>query len=408
MVSGLMTVMMPRVQKASRVRNVHVGTRTLSSSCVRGVRMRCSRGDTGEASVSSSESKRLVYTSLGLLGVAGCVDTAYLLAVKLSASPLACGPTAGCTSVLESRYASIDIAGASGSFSVPLPLLGFACYATLTALALRAATRNSDEERAKLLPLLAAVSATLSGSSLYLVSVLLFELHASCPYCMLSAGLSFTSAALVLWLASSSSSSSSVASDDTDGEENSMQEQSSAQHPGDAVRATMAAGLASSTLILAAAQAAGGGDVDTQGASSSPVLGASLRQFASGLKTRLFPEPLDIEYSAPVITTESSELAMSVARRLRDTGSAMYGAFWCSHCNEQKELFGQQAVEQLLPYVECYPQGYHSGKGFNKACSEANIKAYPTWRIGANTVHAGELTLEELDAMLDEESQRRD
>ena len=35
----------------------------------------------------------------------------------------------------------------------------------------------------------------------------------------------------------------------------------------------------------------------------------------------------------------------------------MYGAFWCSHCFEQKQAFGAEAAHEL-PYVECYPQGY--------------------------------------------------
>lgn len=36
----------------------------------------------------------------------------------------------------------------------------------------------------------------------------------------------------------------------------------------------------------------------------------------------------------------------------------MYGAFWCSHCHEQKEAFGSQAMKDF-PYVECYPDGFH-------------------------------------------------
>lgn len=35
----------------------------------------------------------------------------------------------------------------------------------------------------------------------------------------------------------------------------------------------------------------------------------------------------------------------------------MYGAFWCSHCFSQKQLFGKE-VETKFPYVECYPDGW--------------------------------------------------
>lgn len=36
----------------------------------------------------------------------------------------------------------------------------------------------------------------------------------------------------------------------------------------------------------------------------------------------------------------------------------MYGAFWCSHCYDQKQAFGAEAMA-AFPYVECYPEGLH-------------------------------------------------
>ena len=44
-------------------------------------------------------------------------------------------------------------------------------------------------------------------------------------------------------------------------------------------------------------------------------------------------EPYETE-----ITTESSPFAISLARHLHSIGAKMYGAFWCSHCNEQKQV----------------------------------------------------------------------
>jgi hypothetical protein len=35
----------------------------------------------------------------------------------------------------------------------------------------------------------------------------------------------------------------------------------------------------------------------------------------------------------------------------------MYGAFWCSHCYDQKMDFGREAMAEF-PYVECFPQGW--------------------------------------------------
>ena len=57
------------------------------------------------------------------------------------------------------------------------------------------------------------------------------------------------------------------------------------------------------------------------------------------------------------MTGQSSARAVDLARRLKAAGARMYGAFWCSHCFEQKAAFGAAAAAEL-PYVECYPQGY--------------------------------------------------
>jgi hypothetical protein len=55
----------------------------------------------------------------------------------------------------------------------------------------------------------------------------------------------------------------------------------------------------------------------------------------------------------------------------------MYGASWCPHCIEQKELFGASA--RWLPYVECSPGG--QGTRQAAACAAAGIRQYPTWII---------------------------
>lgn len=47
-----------------------------------------------------------------------------------------------------------------------------------------------------------------------------------------------------------------------------------------------------------------------------------------------------------------------LVQRLRDSGARMYGAFWCSHCYDQKQTFGAEAMA-AFPYVECYPEGLH-------------------------------------------------
>ena len=74
---------------------------------------------------------------------------------------------------------------------------------------------------------------------------------------------------------------------------------------------------------------------------------------------------LSLPFTEPVIATHSSGNAVGMAKKLKDAGAKMYGAFWCSHCNAQKEYFGQEAMADF-PYVECFPEGlyrYEDGSG---------------------------------------------
>ena len=59
----------------------------------------------------------------------------------------------------------------------------------------------------------------------------------------------------------------------------------------------------------------------------------------------------------PAITSESSPQAVQLAKKLAAAGAKMYGAFWCSHCYDQKDDFGAQAMADF-PYVECFPEGW--------------------------------------------------
>jgi len=54
----------------------------------------------------------------------------------------------------------------------------------------------------------------------------------------------------------------------------------------------------------------------------------------------------------------------------------MYGAFWCSHCAEQKQLFG--SAFQNINYVEC---SLPDRSGQTQICKEKNITGYPTWEL---------------------------
>jgi thiol-disulfide isomerase/thioredoxin len=70
---------------------------------------------------------------------------------------------------------------------------------------------------------------------------------------------------------------------------------------------------------------------------------------------------------------------------LKDKGAVFYGAFWCSHCNSEKRLFGSS--EKLLPYVECSTP---DAQDQTQICKDKKIEGYPTWIFADGTRLAGE------------------
>ena len=91
----------------------------------------------------------------------------------------------------------------------------------------------------------------------------------------------------------------------------------------------------------------------------------------------------------------SNGAQVSLARRLRERGVLFYGAWWCPACFRQKNLFGQEAGNQL-PYIEC-----EKTDADRQRCERVGIKAYPTWVLGQRRME-GVLSLEALDRWLGE------
>jgi hypothetical protein len=89
----------------------------------------------------------------------------------------------------------------------------------------------------------------------------------------------------------------------------------------------------------------------------------------------------------PMGASSAEQRALSAFLRAR--GFVFYGAWWCPACFRQKNLFGQEAGNQL-PYVECDKQPEQ-----RERCQAARIQAYPTWVLG-NERREGVLTLDEL------------
>jgi hypothetical protein len=69
----------------------------------------------------------------------------------------------------------------------------------------------------------------------------------------------------------------------------------------------------------------------------------------------------------------------------------MYGAYWCPHCADQKEMF--EASFQYVPYVEC---GVSGSRDEAQVCKDAGIKHFPTWQFADGERQEGTLPLQSL------------
>lgn len=88
---------------------------------------------------------------------------------------------------------------------------------------------------------------------------------------------------------------------------------------------------------------------------------------------------LHLHYSGYIGKTAGPEdpWIRGLVEHLAKSNAKFYGASWCPHCTEQKELFGPSSSR--VPYIECSPGGPRAPQA--QACNEAGIKSYPTWII---------------------------
>ncbi len=91
-------------------------------------------------------------------------------------------------------------------------------------------------------------------------------------------------------------------------------------------------------------------------------------------------------------STVAQTYSGKLAQYLTTSGAKMYGAFWCPHCTDQKQLFGE-AVKQM-PYVECANDPANP-RVQSQECRAKQIESYPTWEIGGK-LYPGIKPLEEL------------
>jgi uncharacterized membrane protein len=299
-------------------------------------------GGGGGGAAAEAAARRFPFGAIAAAAAAGLAETGYLTATKLAGVAAVCPVGGGCAGVLDS-----DAALLFGT--VPLSAAGAAAYAGVLAVAAagRAAAARGDgaaEYRAREGVL--AGAALLAAASAYLVRVLVVDFPGElCPWCLGSAALSATIAALAVAGAR-------------------RRELADAAAPG--------LGLAAAAL-LALSLAAGSPDASRAGGVA------------------------ELAYVQPAVAARSPPGAAALAARLRAAGAQMYGAFWCSHCLDQKEAFGAEAMA-AFPYVECFPGGWRAGEEMAPACAAAAVKGFPTWVAGAERLE-GEQTFEVLEVL---------
>ncbi|MAH07259.1 hypothetical protein CMI38_03360 [Candidatus Pacearchaeota archaeon] len=79
------------------------------------------------------------------------------------------------------------------------------------------------------------------------------------------------------------------------------------------------------------------------------------------------------------------------ANCLTESGARMYGAYWCSHCQDQKKSFGKSW--KYVEYIEC---SLPNNGGQTQACIAAGIESYPTWEFADDSRQSGFVSLEQL------------
>ncbi len=81
----------------------------------------------------------------------------------------------------------------------------------------------------------------------------------------------------------------------------------------------------------------------------------------------------------------------SFARCLTQKNTTMYGLYWCEHCAQQKEMFGN--AFRYIKYEECGMKGGHAEV---EKCKQSGLKNFPTWQFANGQRHEGVMTMVQL------------
>lgn len=268
---------------------------------------------------------------IGAIAILGAINTAYITITKLSGGETAC-PAGGCEQVLSSPYAYI--------LGIPLSLFGLLAYTGVAVFALAPLAINPEEKKQLrtqlenqswlLLFLGSTAMLVFSGYLMYIMFTQFVAVNgakAICYYCLASA--IFATALFVLTLVG---------------------------RTWDDVGQLFFTGVVVSVVTL----------VGTLGVYANADQPATVSKASGAAETAL-------------------------AAHLQQVDAKMYGAYWCPHCLEQKEMFGQAAFSKVT-YIECAPDGQNAQP---QVCQAKGIEGYPTWEINGK-LYSGIQPLPEL------------
>lgn len=132
-----------------------------------------------------SRFRTILYTAVAVVALAGLADATYLTVQALTGETLTCGGSPDCFRVLGSSYAKLG--------RIPVAMLGAVAYFTAFTFATFAAFGYRRAPKFLVL--------TVGGmflTTLWLLYVQAFLLHAYCRYCLFSAAITFLIAGLLI------------------------------------------------------------------------------------------------------------------------------------------------------------------------------------------------------------------
>ena len=134
--------------------------------------------------------------AVAIVAVAGLADATYLTVQALTGETLSCGGSPDCFRVLGSSYAKVK--------GIPVALIGALAYFSAFTFATFAAFGYARAGK-----FLALIVGMMFLSTLWLLYVQAFLLHAYCRYCLFSAAITFLIAGLLIAVPSSQARSAS-------------------------------------------------------------------------------------------------------------------------------------------------------------------------------------------------------